>query len=341
MSNEYSHKENYNNYLKQGRDPNGLILKEQIEFFISKLRKSGFPVLKSFMELKPLKPFSKTYNAGPSYASIPKYIQSIIDSMNITEQHKNALKDRRGSELIVNMRNGKFGPDRAYKTKHYVKQYKEIGLDVILAFDEGYTGISPNIYLTFNDRDDPNIVKILDKVYGAAIQAIVNKENAAKQKAAQEKATREEMLVKDNTYNIDENVGWATVNSITVSGGEVTEARLTLSNGKKVVYTDKTGRNALANTLKELAESETLTPGDFREETKTYKILSSVVTASSYLLDLVKLSNHLDKINLKKEADFLDKIIKEAGDRLLDQLTPELEEEAEEKEEVEDQVNFG
>lgn len=341
MSNEYSHKENYENYVKQGRDPGGLMLKEQKKILKSKLIRSGFPALRSIIELNPLKPSSKTYDAGPSYGGVPKYIRSIIDSMNISEEHKNALEDRRGSELIVNIRNEKYGPDKIYKAKHYVKEYKDIGLNAVLAFDEGYTGINPDIYLTIQDREDTNIAKMLDNVYGYAVQAIIKKENAAKQKAAQEKAVREDMLVKDGTYNINEDVGWAMVNSITVSGGEVTEARLTLSsNGKKVVYTDKTGRNALANTLKELAESGTLTPDEFREGTKTYQILSSAVTASNYLLDLVKLSNHLDKINLKKEADFLDKIIKEAGDRLLDQLTPELEEEAEE-EEGEDQVNFG
>ena len=154
-------------------------------------------------------------------------------------------------------------------------------------------------------------------------------------------------ILPDELYDYSVDLGWAQVSQFTVEDGEITDIYLTLrGRSNEISYNSSTEKNALVNTLTDIGKADPGLSTRFAPTSNTFKLLGGISAESSkYLLELIKMANHLDYLKLNKEADYLDDIIKKSSDRLIDQFTSDLDED-EEKEDKdsdkpEDQVNFG
>ena len=345
---------------KDSLDPSGTILKKHIDRYRRRLANifgyvpselgSVGDLLKNNLGSKKTEE-NYGLNELSAHFSSDK-MRRLISSFGINQSKKSEILSGRDHALVFNYFNENINDGEV------VAQLESNGLNIsgVMYKKASLLSLGLRTIITMNiteiNGDRQGVQRGMILAYSSATEEMLENKRLSDEKVEQERLRKEEIeaaLIEDGTYEgINQDLGWATLTDFTVSGGEVVQVKIIVKGEERArTYTSKTSGRALERTIMDMAKSGLLDSEEFREGTNTKRIIDSVLStsASKYLLDLIKMANHLDYLKLNKEADYLDSIIKMSSDRLIDQFTPSLTEDEKEDEESEDepkdQVNFG
>lgn len=348
--------DDYNKYkkkyesLKESGDPDGAILNKHLNDYKRKLNKlfGGVPTgLIDFETLMEGRPDSitkeKDLSSGQLYNFAVKYPYSKAVLSKLDNKQRSTLMAMSG-KFICHYFDGKSAAS-IDTNREFTLMSGDTDLNIaifaILKRNITFGGVL-YIFVEGYDKEFP----FLRGPMMMYLRACSEIEERQKQNNEMFDQFEEINNLEDGEYPVNKNIGWATVVSYNVSGGEIVSVKVNINN-KVIVYTSRTGSDALKNTIKDLAKNKIITYKQFAKETATSKIIADALgykfAKSSSISDLIKLANHLDKINFTKEADFLDSIINKYAESLVDQLQGENPDETEESDDnsADDKIGCG